>query len=68
MKREYVAVADGDGRYPDSIVKSCVASRRAVAERKMGLPPEQFIVMTKRQAEARGLIDMRDMVQFCRSR
>jgi hypothetical protein len=65
MKREYVAVADGEGRYPDSIVNSCVASSRAVAERKMGM---QFIVMTKRQAEARGLTDLRELVQFCRSR
>ncbi len=29
MKREYVAVMDGEGRAPDEIVKSCVAWRRA---------------------------------------
>jgi hypothetical protein len=31
MKREYVAVMDGEGRAPDEIVKSCVASSRQVA-------------------------------------
>ena len=49
MKREYVAVLDGDGRRPDEIVKSCVASSRQAAERKLN--SDLYLVMTRRQAD-----------------
>lgn len=59
MKREYVAVLDGDGRGPDEIIDSCVASSRQAAERKID-PSELYLVMTRRQAEARGIQDLRE--------
>lgn len=64
MKREYVAVLDGDGRGPDEIVKSCVASSRQVAERKLN--SDLYLVMTRRQAEARGIEDLRERTRHCR--
>jgi hypothetical protein len=65
MGREYVAVLDGDGRGPDEIVKSCVASSRRVAERR--LDADLYLVMTRRQADARGIPGLRDdRPQFCR--
>jgi hypothetical protein len=64
MKREYVAVLDGDGRGPDEIVKSCVASSRQIAERKLN--GDLYSVMTRRQAEARGIQDLRERTRFCR--
>ena len=65
MKREYVAVLDGEGRGPDEIVASCVASSRQEAERKID-KNQLYIVMTRRQAEARGIQDLRERAQFCR--
>ena len=62
MGREYVAVLDGDGRGPDEIVKSCVASSRQIAERKIN-KSELYLVMTRRQAEARGIQDLREMTR-----
>lgn len=61
MQREYVAVLDGDGRGPDEIVASCVASSRLAAEARLD-PRRQglYLVMTRRQAEARGIMDYRD--------
>jgi hypothetical protein len=64
MKREYVAVLDGEGRHPDEIVKSCVASSRQEAERKLN--GDLYLVMTRRQAEARGIQDLREQTRFCR--
>lgn len=59
--REYVAVLDGDGRGPDEIVKSCVASSRQAAERRMRVTDgTSYTVMTRRQAEARGIMDCRE--------
>jgi len=60
MRREYVAVLDGDGRFPDEIVASCEASSRGAAESKLD-PKRQglYLVMTRRQAEARGIQDLR---------
>lgn len=65
MKREYVAVLDGDGRGPDEVVKSCVASSRQAAERRIN-ESQLYLVMTRRQAEARGIQDLRERSQFCR--
>lgn len=66
MRREYVAVLDGDGRMPDEIVGSCVATSREAAERRLN-PSGLYLVMTRRQADARGLIDLRDTAaRFCR--
>lgn len=62
MKREYVAVLDGDGRGPDEIVKSCVASSCQAAERKIN-KASLYLVMTRRQAEARGIQDLREMTR-----
>ena len=64
MNREYVAVLDGEGRGPDEIVKSCVASSRQTAERNLN--SDLYLVMTRRQAEARGIQDLAKMTQFCR--
>lgn len=64
MKREYVAVLDGDDRSPDEIVASCTASSRQAAERKLN--GNLYLVMTRRQAEARGIQDLREQTQFCR--
>jgi hypothetical protein len=64
MGREYVAVLDGDGTRPDEIVNSCVASSRRVAERRLNA--DLYLVMTRRQADARGILDLRDRPQFCR--
>jgi hypothetical protein len=67
MKREYVAVLDGDGRVPDEIVRSTVASSREAAKRT--LDPRQeglWLIMTRRQAEARGIQDLRETARFCR--
>ena len=63
MKREYVAVLDGEGRGPDEIVASCVASSRQEAESELN---SLYLVMTRRQAEARGIQDLRERAQFCR--
>jgi hypothetical protein len=62
MKREYVAVLDGDGRFPDEVVASCEASSRHVAENKLD-PKRQglYLLMTRRQADARGIQDFRDI-------
>jgi len=67
MQREYVAVLDGDGRYPDEAVKSVMASDRRSAERMLD-PRRQglYLIMTRRQAEARGIQDLRDTTRFCR--
>ena len=65
MRCEYVAVLDGDGRVPDEIVGSCVATSRAAAERRLD-PHGLYLVMTRRQAEARGLIELRDTARFCK--
>ncbi len=62
MRREYVAVIDGDGRFPDEIVASCEASSRRVAENKLD-PKRQglYLLMTRSQADARGIQDFRDI-------
>ena len=63
MTREYVAVMErGDGR--DEIVNSCTASSRQAAEAKMD-PQGLYVVMTQKQAEARGLLDLRETTRFC---
>jgi hypothetical protein len=56
MKREYVAVLDGDGRFPAEVVASCEASSRRVAENRLD-PKRQglHLLMTRRQADARGV-------------
>lgn len=59
MKREYVAVLDGSEPSGDEIVRSCVASSRQAAERKMRASAS-CTVMTRRQAEARGIPDYRE--------
>ena len=65
MNREYVAVLDGEGRGPDEIVACCTASSRQAAERKIN-KASLYLVMTRRQAEARGIQDLAKMTQFCR--
>lgn len=67
MKREYVAVLCGAEPSGDEIVKSCVASSRQLAERRMRVADStSYTVMTRRQAEARGIQDLRERTQFCR--
>lgn len=67
MQREYVAVLRGAEPSGDEIVRSCMASSRQVAERRMRvLDSTSCIVMTRRLAEARGILDLRERRQFCR--
>lgn len=62
MNRQYVAVLDGEGRGPDEIVASCTASSRQSAERKIN-KANLYLVVTRRQAEARGIQDLREMTR-----
>ncbi len=67
MEREYVAVLDGDGRGPDEIVKSVMATDRKSAERMLDPRCEGlYLILTRRQAEARGIPDLRETARFCR--
>jgi hypothetical protein len=67
MQREYVAVLDGEGRCPDEIVKSVMATNRKTAERMLDPKREGlYLILTRRQAEARGTQDRRDTTRFCR--
>lgn len=61
MQREYVAVLCGAEPSGDEIVRSCVASSRQAAERRMAVDDgTDYVVMTRRQAEERGIIDLRE--------
>jgi hypothetical protein len=61
MQREYVAVFNGSEPSGDEIVRSCVASSRQAAERRMRVTDgTSYTVMTRRQAEARGIPDYRE--------
>lgn len=66
MKREYVAVLDGDGRASDEIVKTVVAASRRSAERILDPRREGlYLIMTRRQADARGAQELRETARFC---
>lgn len=61
MRREYVTVLCGSEPSGDEIVRSCMASSRQAAERRMRVTDgTSYAVMTRRQAEARGIMDYRE--------